>query len=118
LLARVAHADRDVTEEERAAMAAALSKHWELPEHVSTALIDIALNEITKGLDFYRLTRQFYQRTTRDERIHFVTSLFEIALADGELSHEEVEEIRPIARGLKLTHRQMIAAKLKATRAS
>jgi uncharacterized tellurite resistance protein B-like protein len=115
LLARVAHVDREVKEEERAAMVNAMGKHWKLPDQVIAALIDIALDEISKGLDFYRLTRQFYQKTKHEERQQFVTSLFEIALADGEISHDETEEIRHIARGLKLTHRQMIKAKLDAT---
>jgi uncharacterized tellurite resistance protein B-like protein len=115
LLARVAHVDRDVKEEERAAMVNAMATHWELPDQVIAALVDIALDEISKGLDFYRLTRQFYQKTNHEERQRFVTSLFKIALADGEISHDETEEIRHIARGLKLTHRQMIKAKLDAT---
>lgn len=114
LLARVAHADREVTEQEHTAIAQAMLAHWELPEHVIAALVDIALDEITKGLDFYRLTRQFYLHTELEERKQFVTSLFKIALADGRLSNDETEEIRHIARGLKLTHRQMIDAKLKA----
>jgi uncharacterized tellurite resistance protein B-like protein len=115
LLARIAHVDRDITREEQEAMANAMGMHWKLPDQVIAALIDIALDEISKGLDFYRLTRQFYQKTTHEERQRFVTSLFKIALADGKISHDETEEIRHIARGLKLTHRQMIKAKLDAT---
>lgn len=114
LLARVAHADKQVTKEERDEITQAISQHWALPDHVIASLLDIALNEIANGLDFYRLTRQFYLNSDREQRKQFVTSLFKIALADGELSHDETEEIRHIARGLKLTHRQMIAAKLKA----
>jgi uncharacterized tellurite resistance protein B-like protein len=115
LLARVAHADKKVTEREHAAISEALADHWDLPEHVIAALVDIALDAIAKGLDFYRLTRQFYLHTELERRQQFVTTLFKVALADGTISHEETEEIRHIARGLKLTHRQMIEAKLKAT---
>jgi uncharacterized tellurite resistance protein B-like protein len=115
LLARVAHADKEVTKGEHAAMSQAMADHWNLPDHVIAALIDIAMGEVTNGLDFYRLTRQFYLHTELEERQQFVASLFKIALADGSLSPEETEEIRHIARGLKLTHRQMIDAKLKAT---
>ncbi len=115
LLARVAHADRQVTDEEREQIALAIEEHWSLPAHIIAALVDIALDEISKGLDFYRLTRQFYLNTDLEQRKQFVTSLFHIALADGTISHEETEEIRHIARGLKLTHRQMITAKLHAT---
>jgi uncharacterized tellurite resistance protein B-like protein len=118
LLARIAYADRQVTEDERAEIARAIHKHWDLPDHVTATLADIALDEISKGLDFYRLTRQFYLNSEPDERQQFVASLFKIALVDGKISHEETEEIRHIARGLKLTHRQMISAKLKATEKS
>ena len=117
LLARVAHVDRKVTAEERAAMTLALRKHWDLPDHILATLVDIALDEISRGLDFYNLSRQFYRRSDQVERRHFVSSLFMIALADGELSYDEIEEIRHIARGLKLSHRQMIEARLKATEA-
>jgi uncharacterized tellurite resistance protein B-like protein len=115
LLARVAHADKEITEDEHAAITQAMANHWDLPNHVIAALIDIAMGEITNGIDFYRLTRQFYLNTELEERQQFVASLFKIALADGRLSHDETEEIRHIARGLKLTHRQMIDAKLNAT---
>jgi uncharacterized tellurite resistance protein B-like protein len=115
LLARVAHADREVTKGEHTAITLAMAEHWNLPDHVIAALLDIALDEISNGLDLFRLTRQFYLNTELEERKQFVTSLYKIALADGSLSHDETEEIRHIARGLKLTHRQMIDAKLKAT---
>jgi uncharacterized tellurite resistance protein B-like protein len=111
LLARIAHADREVTKEERAAITSALQTHWELPQPVLSSLVDIALDEIAKGLDFYRLTRQFYQHSSRQTREAFVASLYSIAHADGDISFIENEEIRNIARGLKLTHRQMIVAK-------
>jgi len=116
LLARVAHVDREVTAEERTAMTIALNKHWHLPDHIIATLIDIALDEISDGLDFYNLSRQFYLRSDHDERKKFVSSLFMIALADGQISYDETEEIRHIARGLKLSHRQMIEAKVIATR--
>jgi uncharacterized tellurite resistance protein B-like protein len=115
LLARVAHVDKEVTKGEHTAIMQAMAEHWNLPDHVIAALLDIALDEISNGLDFYRLTRQFYLNTELEERKQFVTSLYKIALADGSLSHDETEEIRHIARGLKLTHRQMINAKLNAT---
>lgn len=115
LLARVAHVDREVTAGERTAMNVALSKHWHLPDHIVATVIDIALDQISEDLDFYNLSRQFYLRSNPDERKRFVSSLFMLAVADGEISHDETEEIRHIARGLKLSHRQMIEAKIQAT---
>jgi uncharacterized tellurite resistance protein B-like protein len=111
LLARIAHADKEISSEERSAISAAMQTHWNLSPPILDALVDIALDEISNGLDFYRLTRQFYQLSSRQTREAFVASLYSIANADGEISFIENEEIRNIARGLKLTHRQMISAK-------
>ena len=47
------------------------------------------------------------------ERRHVVELLFAVSAADGHMSVDEIEEIRVIARGLNLTHKDFIAAKLK-----
>lgn len=74
----------------------------------------LAVAEIESGLDFFRLSREFFEATTREERVRFVEALFQIGYSDGKLSHEENEEIRHVANGLKLTHREFINAKLSA----
>ncbi|MFQ5626516.1 MAG: TerB family tellurite resistance protein [Methyloligellaceae bacterium] len=64
-------------------------------------------------MDYYRLTREFFSNTTREERVRFLDVLFNVADADGQVSVEEIEEIRTITRSLKLEHHEFIAAKLK-----
>lgn len=72
----------------------------------------VAATEIAGELDGYRLSREFYEATTREARLGFLEALFHVAAADGEASHEEIEDIRRIARTLKLTHSEFIDAKL------
>ena len=67
-------------------------------------------------MDYYRLSRRFFESTTEDERVRFMDALFAVADADGRVSYEEIEEIRTIATVLKLTHKQFIDAKLKIPR--
>jgi uncharacterized tellurite resistance protein B-like protein len=67
-------------------------------------------------LDYYRLSRRFFESTTEDERVHFMDALFAVADGDSGVSYEEIEEIRTIAIVLKLTHKQFIDAKLKIPR--
>ena len=62
-------------------------------------------------MDYYRLAREFFTSTDREERAKFLNILFSIANADGFVSNEETEEIRAIANSLRLTHRQFIDAK-------
>jgi uncharacterized tellurite resistance protein B-like protein len=114
LMARVAHVDEEISEEERASMIQAIQKGWDLTPEGASLVAEIALTEFGAGMDFYRLTREFFEATSRKERVKFTETLFRIAAADGDISHEETETIRRIANGLKLTHKQFIQAKLKA----
>lgn len=112
LLARVAHLDREVTEDEFEAIAQALRDSWRLSEQAAAFVAEVSVSEVAEELDGFRLTREFFEATDAEGRAEFVEALFKVAAADGQASHEEIEEIRRIALGLKLTHRQFIDAKL------
>lgn len=118
LMARVAHVDEEVSESERESIILALQQGWDLEEEAAALVAEIALAEFSAGMDFYRLTREFFEATTRKERIKFAETLFRVAAADDDITHDETEEIRRVANGLKLTHKQFIQAKLKASAGS
>ncbi|MBN2554825.1 MAG: TerB family tellurite resistance protein [Anaerolineales bacterium] len=116
LMARVAHVDEGVTQAEAEAMIAALSSQLGIAHEEAAFIVDVAASEISAKMDHYRLTREYFESTSEKERLHFMDVLFTIADADGGVSHHEIEEIRAIARGLRLTHKQFITAKLKIPR--
>ena len=64
-------------------------------------------------MDYYRLTRSFFEATDEDERLRFLDVLFAVAASDGQATFNEVEEIRTISSGLLLSHKQFIDAKMK-----
>lgn len=114
LMARVAYVDRDVVQDELDSMVKAIQDHWQLDELHSTFVAETAIAQVSKGLDYYRLAREFFIATNIDERIRFLDVLFAVAGGDGVISYEETEEIRAIANLLKLTHKQFINAKMNA----
>ncbi|MEJ2608221.1 MAG: TerB family tellurite resistance protein [Anaerolineales bacterium] len=114
LLSRVAFVDKDVTTEERASIVEILRKSWDLRQETAALVAETAISAFEEGVDYYRLSREFFIATDEGERIKFVRALFQVAAADGDLSHDETEEIRKIAQVLKLTHKQFIDAKLSA----
>jgi uncharacterized tellurite resistance protein B-like protein len=116
LMARVAYVDREVTEGEFDAMVAAIRANWEATQEEASLVAEVAVSEIGKDLDLYRLSRQFFENTTMDERVHFLDVLFAVAEGDGHVSNLEIEEIRTISNLLKMTHRQFITAKTKIPR--
>lgn len=116
LMARVAYVDHEVQEGEFDSMVSAIQNNWNLSDLEAALVAETAVSTITKGLDYYRLSRRFFESTTEDERVHFMDALFAVADGDSGVSYEEIEEIRTIATVLKLTHKQFIDAKLKIPR--
>ena len=116
LMARVAYVDHEVQEGEFDSMVSAIQNNWNLSDLEAALVAETAVSTITKGLDYYRLSRRFFDSTTEDERVHFMDALFAVADGDSGVSYEEIEEIRTIATVLKLTHKQFIDAKLKIPR--
>jgi uncharacterized tellurite resistance protein B-like protein len=113
LMARVAHADREVTEDEIDVMTSALRKWWGISLEAASIVAEIAVSEVGADLDYFRLTREFATGTLEDERVRFLDVLFAVANADGHISHDENEEILRISSSLNLTREQFVNAKLK-----
>ena len=113
MMAQVARVNPEVSEAEKATMAQAFQTHWHLGAEEAAFVVEVAVSESATLLDPYRLAWQFSEVCTPQERAAFLDVLFAIATADGEASYDEIEEIRTIARSLKLSHEDFIQAKLK-----
>jgi uncharacterized tellurite resistance protein B-like protein len=114
LLSRVAFVDKNITTEEKSSIVEILRNGWNLTRETAMLVAETALSAFDQGLDYYRLSREFFIATNEKERFDFLRELFHVAASDGNLSHAETEEIRLIAQVLKVTHKQFIDAKLSA----
>jgi len=112
LLARISAVDSNISEDEKRTINYVLSKQWHLSQQQAQIVTEISCDRALQGLDYFRLTRGFFDCTTLDERRSFIKCLFRIANASEKTSHDETEEIRRIANSLKLTHKDFIEAKL------
>ena len=113
LMARVAHVDQAVTEDESDAMVNALQTGWDITPEAAAVVAEVAVSEVSADLDYFRLTREFFTGTTESERARFLEVLFALAKTDGQISYKESEEIRRIASSLNLTRRQFVDAKMR-----
>jgi len=112
ILARISAVDANISEDEKRTIKDVLSKQWHLSEQQAEIVTEISCDRNLKGLDYFRLTRGFFDCTTLDERRSFIKCLFRIANVSEKTSHDEIEEIRKISNSLKLTHKDFIEAKL------
>ncbi len=112
LLARISAVDSDISDQERRTIKDVLSTQWHLSEQEAEIVTQISCDRTLQGLDYFRLSRGFFECTTLDERRNFIKCLFKIANASNKTSYDETEEIRRISNSLKLTHKDFIEAKL------
>ncbi len=112
LMARVAWTDAEVSDQEKETIKRVLVEEWGLSTEEARLVKEISVANLMQGLDGVRLTRNFFERTGHDERRAFVRCLFRVANAAHKTSFEEINAIQSIAKGLKLSHREFIEAKL------
>ncbi len=112
LMAKIAYEDRQVTDTEIAKMIEAIENNWGLSNEEANFLTQVAISSVDVTYDAFRMMRELVTVTTLEERRHIVEVLFAVAAADGDISFDETEEIRLIARSLELSHRDFIDAKL------
>ncbi|MGD9046540.1 MAG: TerB family tellurite resistance protein [Anaerolineae bacterium] len=116
VMAQVAQINPQVTDAEVDTMVEALQTHWHLKPEEAAFVAGVAVSETAGLMDQSRLVREFADACGPEERAEFLDVLFAVAAADGEATYDEIEELRTIARWLKLSHEQFIEAKLKIPR--
>jgi uncharacterized tellurite resistance protein B-like protein len=113
LMAKIAYQDREVSDTEFQQMVVAIESNWNLSHEEATFVSEVAVNALDVTYDTFRMMRELTASTTFEERKEILYALFAVAAADGDISFDETEEIRIIARSLELTHGDFIDAKLR-----
>ena len=113
LMAKIAQIDREVTDSEYQAIVDGIKSYWEVSDAAATFVAEVALSAVDMTYDTFRMMRELAGLTSEDQRRQFLAALFAVANADGNISIDETEEIRVVSRGINLTHRDFIDAKLE-----
>lgn len=113
LMAKVAQMDREVTDDEFTAIVEGITSYWQVSDAAATFVAEVAVSAVDMTYDTFRMMRELAELTSEDRRRQFLAALFAVANADGKISIDETEEIRVVSRGINLTHRDFIDAKLQ-----
>ena len=102
ILARVAHADLEISEEEMRKMERILQDVGKLPEAQAVLAAEIAKrqSELTGGTENFLVTRELKDVATREECRDLLDCLFAVSAADDSISSAEEAQIRQIASEL------------------
>ena len=102
LIVRVIKADNEVAPEELQESINMLNCWMEVPEELSSKLIDKALEIDNSLINVGRLCRRLCKHATLTQRKQFLEILMTIASIDGDFAVDEVANIWDIAKHLEL----------------
>lgn len=113
LMASIAHVDNHLDPSEKKALKKCLAEQFELKGKELTVLFEVVEEQGRKDFDFHEVVTEINRLTSYNERLQFMECLFAVAASDGDMTHEETEEIRRITKAMRIPHDLFIKAKVR-----
>lgn len=113
LLLEMAHTDEEFHGAESVLIEDLLQSRFALSSEASAALMERAHKERDASLDLYAFAREINDQFSIADKIELVEELWRVVYADGLIDKYEEYLMRQLTSLLRLSHRQMIDAKLK-----
>ena len=111
ILLSVADADEILEDEELDIIIEILQEFFTIDKEVAALLLDEATEIWQNSTDLFQFGAQLNEDFSHDDKLDFISCIFEVAYADGELHYLEHHTIKKIANILKLHRNEIIAAK-------
>ena len=116
LLLEVAYCDDEFSDDEKMQIIKTIQDRFDLNENEAKELIDTAEKERSQSLDLWHYTNLINKNYSNDEKVELIELLWEIIYADDILDKHEDYIIHTLTKLLKIEHKQLIDAKLRAKR--
>jgi uncharacterized tellurite resistance protein B-like protein len=113
LLVEIARIDETFSEEELVTILAILEEKYGLSKEHADALIAEAERELQESVDLWQFARLINENYTNEEKIDIIETLWRIVYVDGKMDQYEHYLMNKMKNLLRLSHDQLIAAKLK-----
>jgi uncharacterized tellurite resistance protein B-like protein len=113
LMATIAHVDEHFDPAEKKVLKRCLTDQFSLKGNELTLLLQVVEEQAHQGFDFHEVVTEINRIASYNDRIHLMECLFEVSIADGEMVHDEAEEIRRITKALRIPHKTFIECKVR-----
>jgi uncharacterized tellurite resistance protein B-like protein len=116
LFLEMANIDGEFSGSERENVISLLKRQYDLPDERIAELMEASKKELKGSIDLWQFTNLINQSYSRAEKIQIIEMVWEIVYADGRLDQHEDYLVHKLAKLLRLTHKDLIDAKLKVSR--
>lgn len=113
LFVEIARIDDEFTDAEMEKIISILQTSYGLSREHADALIATAEKQLADSVDLWQFARLINQNYTADEKIEIVETLWRIVYVDGKMDAHEHYLMGKLQNLLRLSHDQLIQAKLK-----
>lgn len=113
LFLEMAHIDGEFSPSERGHIINSMKKIYGLSEKAVPELMEAADEELKDSIDLWQFTNSINQSFSPEEKIHIIEAIWHLVFADGHLEKHEDYLIHRLANLLRLSHKQLIEAKVK-----
>jgi len=114
LLLETAYTDDYCSPEELSLIQTVLNKKFNISNGLASEILALAQREREEEVDLWQFSNLINQKFSEQEKISIMETAWQIIYTDGKLGSNEDNFAHTMAKLLRLSHEQMIAAKLKA----
>ncbi len=118
LLVEIARIDEEFTQTEMETLLSILQEKYGLSREYADALIVEAEKELEQSVDLWQFTNLINENYSNEEKIEIIETLWRIVYVDGKMDKYEHYLMNKLKNLLRLSHAQLIDAKLKARESS
>jgi uncharacterized tellurite resistance protein B-like protein len=116
LCVEIARIDETFSQQELKTLIGILTDKYDLSPQHAHALIAQADKELEESVDLWQFARAINENFSIDEKIDIMEILWRIVYVDGKMEPNEHYLMNKLSNLLRLSHKQMIDAKLKVLR--
>jgi uncharacterized tellurite resistance protein B-like protein len=113
LLIEMSNIDGEFSESERESIISVLKESYDLSDEDAIALIEASSEQLKGSIDLWQFTNLINQNYSIEEKLRIIETVWRIAYTDGKLDKHEDYLVHKLAKLLRLTHKELIEAKLK-----
>jgi uncharacterized tellurite resistance protein B-like protein len=114
ILLEAAYADQKCTDEELNHVIGTLRSDFNLSKKHAEDLLELAHRERSQAVDLFEFTNHINNEFSKQEKKAVLEAVWRIIHSDGQLEKHEDHFTRKLTHLLRLSHKDMIDAKLKA----
>jgi len=113
LLLEMSNIDGEFSALERESIISILKRNFDLSDEHAITLLKVSNGELKGSIDLWQFTNLINHNYSIEEKIRIVEMVWDVVYADGKLDKHEDYLVHKLATLLRLTHKQLIEAKLK-----